>query len=318
MPGHIDVVVAVLSYRRPDQLAALLPQLVQQCAELAADGKHRASILVVDNDPDGSARAVSEPCRAQVRYVHETEAGIAAARARAVQEAADADALVFIDDDERPSTGWLRSLTSAWLRYGRPAGVVGRVSPTYAGRTDPWIAAGGFFVRRRYASGTPVSAASSANLLLDLALLHRLGLTFDRHLGLRGGEDTLLTQTLTAAGHQLLWCDEAEVIDVIPSERMNRGWVLRRAFSHGVAASRVELALTGHRRVARLRLGSAGVARILAGGGRLGLGKVRRRLVDQARGWRLVYRGAGLVVGAAGHDVTEYRRRPDELELRGA
>ena len=319
MPGRIEVVVAVLTYRRTDHLAQLLPALVQQCAELAASGQHRASILVVDNDPAASARPVTDPHRPRVCYVHETEAGIAAGRARALREASGADALVFIDDDERPTPGWLHHLVLAWVQQDRPAGVVGRVSPTYAGEIDPWITAGGFFLRRRYRSGTPVGAASSANLLLDVALLQRLGLTFDRRLGLRGGEDTLLTRSLTRGGHQLLWCDEAEVIDLIPDERMERRWVLRRAFSHGVAASRVELALTTRPNVARLRLGAAGALRVLAGAGRVGLGKLRRRLVDQARGWRLIYRGAGLAVGAAGHDLAEYRRPPDaepDLELR--
>ncbi len=308
MPAVIEVVVAVLSYRRVDHLRQLLPQLIQHCVELAADRSYRASILVIDNDPAGSARPASSTYGPRVRYVLETEAGIAAGRARAVQEAAGADALVFIDDDERPATGWLVHLVSAWVQHDRPAGVVGRVSPTYAGTTDPWIAAGGFFVRPRSATGSSVLAASSANLLLDVALLRRLDLTFDRRLGLRGGEDTLLTRTLTRAGHRLLWCDEAEVIDLIPEERMRRRWVLRRAFSHGIAASRVEVALAARPRATRVRLTAAGLLRVLAGTTRLVLGLVSRRLVDQARGCRLICRGAGLTIGALGLDLAEYRR----------
>ena len=308
MRAEIAVVVAVLTYRRTAQLAELLPQLWQQCTALEIAGIGCASILVVDNDPAGSARPVVESHGSRVLYVHETQAGIAAGRARAVSEAAGADALIFIDDDERPAPGWLTALVSAWLDHHRPAGVVGRVSPTFDGRTDPWIAAGGFFVRRRYPSGTPVAAASSANLLLDLDLLRRLELTFDRRLELRGGEDTLLTRTLTSRGHQLLWCDEAEVIDLIPPERMNRRWVLRRAFHHGAATSRVELAVGAGGSLLRLRLAAGGLVRAVAGLGLVVRGKLGARLVDQARGWRLVYRGAGLTAGAVGHDNAEYGR----------
>ena len=43
----------------------------------------------------------------------------------------------------------------------------------------------------------------------------------DATLGLRGGEDTQLTQTLTRAGERLLWCNKAEVIDVY----RRTGWI---------------------------------------------------------------------------------------------
>ena len=302
------VLVAVLTYRRTDQLRHLLPQLVAQAEQLDGHGAYRTSVVVIDNDPDSSAAPVVEPLTPRVRYVHEATPGIAAGRARAVSEGDGADVLVFVDDDEEPLPGWLTALVSTWADGGRPAGVVGRVSPTYAGETDPWIDAGGFFKRRRYATGTPVGAASSANLLLDLGLLRRLGLTFDRRLGMRGGEDTLLTATLTRAGHQLLWCDEAEVRDHIPPARMDRRWVLRRAFSHGAVLSRVELGLTEHPRRARVILALSSVARVAAGLIRAALGLLTRRLGDRARGWRLAAKGAGMLVGVLGRDRGEYRR----------
>ena len=63
---------------------------------------------MVDNDPAGSAR---EGCggggRSQVRYALESVPGISSARNRVLDEAHDADVLVFLDDDEtRIPTGW--------------------------------------------------------------------------------------------------------------------------------------------------------------------------------------------------------------------
>ncbi|GAA1851469.1 glycosyltransferase family 2 protein [Microlunatus capsulatus] len=310
-PNHPEssaVVVAVLTFRRADQLAVLLPQLVDQAAGLDAAGPWTTTVVVVDNDAARSAEPVAAAHAPRVRYVHEETPGIAAGRARAVAEAADADVLVFIDDDEEPAPGWLTGLLGTWHAEGRPAGVVGRVSPTYAGVTDPWIEAGGFFKRRRYPTGTEVAAASSANLLLDLRLLRALGLTFDRGLGMRGGEDTLLTRTLTRAGHRLVWCDEAEVVDHIPPARMDRRWVLRRAFSHGAVASRIELGFAGGGVTARLRLAAGALARVAAGLLRALLGRLGGGLGQRARGWRLAAKGAGMLVGALGRDVAEYRR----------
>ena len=84
--------VAALTYRRPTELATLLPRLVDQAQRAAV----RASVLVIDNDPDGGARAT---CEGQpIRYVHEPRPGIAVARNRALDESPDADLLVFIDD----------------------------------------------------------------------------------------------------------------------------------------------------------------------------------------------------------------------------
>lgn len=308
-----QVLVAVLTYQRLDQLAALLPQLVDQADRLDASGSYATAVVVVDNDPGQGAAAVVAALAPRVRYAHEATPGIAAGRARAVSEGADADLLVFVDDDERPAPGWLVALVGTWAGRGRPAGVVGRVSPTFDGRMDPWVEAGGFFRRRRHATGTPVAAASSANLLLDLNVLRELDLTFDRRLGMRGGEDTLLTTTLTRFGRSLLWCDEAEVVDLIPPSRMNRRWVLRRAYSHGAVASRIELGFARRRTAVRVRLGVGGAGRVAFGLARAGAGLVTGRLGWRARGWRLAAKGSGMLVGALGRDVVEYTRQPEAV-----
>ncbi|RIJ56352.1 hypothetical protein DZG02_15370, partial [Clavibacter lycopersici] len=49
------VVIAVLTYRRPRDIAAVLPMLVDQAASVG--GTARVRILVVDNDPEAGARA---------------------------------------------------------------------------------------------------------------------------------------------------------------------------------------------------------------------------------------------------------------------
>ena len=94
---QISVVIAVATFRRPDCLARILPPLVEQAGQLGA----AASVLVVDNDPDGgAAHYVLSIASPTVRYVHEPRPGIAAARNRALDESAAADVVVFIDDDE--------------------------------------------------------------------------------------------------------------------------------------------------------------------------------------------------------------------------
>jgi succinoglycan biosynthesis protein ExoM len=298
------VTVAVLTYRRPDDLAAILPQLLEQ---LPAEG---AQVLVVDNDPDGGGRPTVEAVGDErIRYVHEPTPGIAAARNRALAEA-DTDVLVFIDDDERPFPGWLDALLAVHARE-RCAAVVGPVVSEYEVEPEPWIVDGGFFERRRPATGTVVEAAATNNLLLDMRVIRRLGLRFDDRFGLTGGSDTLFTRQLSAAGERLVWCAEAPVVDVVPRHRLTRRWVLQKALRSGNSWARTALELThglGARLVLRARLLGAGLVRIAGGVARYVVGVVTVSRRHRARGARTLARGIGLAGGAFGWTYVEYRR----------
>ncbi|RII97113.1 glycosyltransferase, partial [Clavibacter nebraskensis] len=118
-----SLVVAILTYRRPEDIRAVLPLVAAQAAELrevaeADPALPRAvRIVVVDNDPAGGAGMSVEDAAADspvpIAYVHEPTPGISAARNRALDAAGDDDLLVFLDDDERPDPGWLAALARA-------------------------------------------------------------------------------------------------------------------------------------------------------------------------------------------------------------
>ena len=309
-PGTVRVTVGVPTYRRPDVLRALLPLLLDQVREVSTAGsRFRADVLVVDNDPDRSAVDVVAAVPG-IRYVAEPTPGIAAVRNRALDEAADARVLAFIDDDERPADGWLAHLLGTWADTGAAA-VSGRVLAEYAGEPDPWIRAGEFFVRRRMATGTEIDAAACGNLLLDLDQVRASGVRFDASLGLSGGEDTLFSRRLALAGGRMVWCDESAAVDQVPAARMTRAWVRIRACSHGNSTVLVDLRLaTGARSrlVARARGAVKGVLCIAGGAVRWGWGLAGRSLRHQARGARYVVRGVGMVGGASGFMYEEYAR----------
>ncbi|MDO4243472.1 MAG: glycosyltransferase [Actinomyces sp.] len=303
--------VAVLTFRRNVYLAELLPTLIDQAR--SCGGVERARVLVVDNDPGAGAAQTIEAARPAdgpglLLGVHEPEPGIVAGRNRALEECAEEDLLVFIDDDEIPQDGWLGALVEAW-GDGGCAAVTGPTPPRFELAPDAWVSASGAFDSWRAQDGAAVTSADTGNLLLDLAVVRRLGLRFDPRYGLTGGEDSLFTRQLTRAGGVIRFAGRAVVTKRVPPSRATRRWVLQRAYRSGSSWARVRIdTAPGARLPLRLAYAAKGAAkagvdglRAVAAGAR---GDVGARALHEvsSRG------GLGMVVGAFDVRVREYGR----------
>lgn len=311
-----SLAVGILTFRRPAQLRKNLDAVRARARDALA--MVDARIIIVDNDPDASARNVVESMlddpdashAIPIAYAHEPRPGIAAARNRVLDESEGARLLAFIDDDEIPQPGWLTSLVETWGQTGADA-VMGRVIAQLPPEAEPWVESSTFFQRATHATGTVLAAAATGNLLLDLATIRRMELRFDESLGLSGGEDTVFTSTLTRRGGTIVWCQESVTIDPVVEERATRDWVLQRAYAHGnrLQQTRVRLAHSPSQQV-MLR-----VRGIVGGAARIGLaavqvawgtttGDARRRHRNEVQ----LRRGWGVLVGALGHQHLEYQR----------
>ena len=332
----MHLTIAMLTYRRNDYLAQVIPELLTQADDIS-DAQTTASVLIVDNDPQAGARAVVEAARAalvgeppessgsadsdaaatsRLVYVHEPEPGIVAGRNRALSQAHGSDALIFIDDDEIPSPGWLKALVSTWRAQGCAA-VTGPTPPTFEVDPSAWVVASGAFDSWEAADGAQVRSADTGNLLLDLAVVEDLGLRFDPRYGLTGGEDSLFTRQLTRAGGVIRFAAGAVVTKRVPAARARRTWVLERSLRSGSSWARVRIdtagptdgALGGLARL-RLRLGYGvkGLAKAGVDGARAGVARIRGDVPAQARYEVSSRGGLGMVVGALGGHVREYGR----------
>ena len=306
------LVVAVLTYRRPDRIAALVPVLAEQAADLAQRVRGLVtSVLVVDNDAAGTGAAAVAGLGATA--VVEPEPGISAARNRALRASGDQDLLVFVDDDEVPDEGWLRTLYATYRETGAAA-VAGPVVSRYTVEPEPWVLAGGFYDRahrRGLATGTTVAVAATNNLLLDLRVVRGAGLEFDPALGLSGGEDTHFTSALTAAGGRIVWCAEAVVSDVVPADRLTRRYLLARSAGLANATARVALMLApgrGRRALLRARILATCVARGVLGASWVAAGRVRDDVARDARGRRALARSRGELLAVFGKVLLPYAR----------
>lgn len=261
--GHPrSIVVAVLTFRRPDLLAALL----ESYSRLVMPPDCQVQLLVIDNDAHASALQTFTACinhRSAARYVVEPRLGIPVARNRALDEAlaGGADALCFIDDDETPATDWLVRLVEEWRKSG--AHLIGgpvEVAPPPVSATFLQRLMNASLVaraRRKYRL-TALAATRGGrftvvtnNWLCDLRWLATSRLRFDESLLMTGGSDTAFCMAAVAAGCRKAWAADAVVREVIPPDRLT----IRYQFWRGMCQS-----ITHYRMKSRPRTTVHGIA----------------------------------------------------------
>lgn len=302
----MKVVVSVITFRRPEGLAALLAGLGSLRFERAAP---ELAFVVVDNDPAGSARPVCEAASASLpgplRYTAEPRRGLSFARNRAVAVALDeaADYLAFVDDDEVPMPDWLDELLRVAAAH-RADVVAGRVLRRFEREPPEWVSRGGFFLDPRMPTGTRVRTAATSNVLISNGVPAGMGAMFDPRFGLTGGEDTHFFLRVAAAGYRIVWADDALVEERVPPERMQLGWILRRAYRVANTWSLCERELSPAPTVLAVRVVKA-IGRLVLGVALLVGAPLAGRHVAVRGLWQLAF-GAGNLSGLLGVRFAEY------------
>ena len=294
--GHGHILIAIATYKRPELLKSLLDSVEEQALALGAD------ILVVDNDVDRTALPVCRRRSGGVQYVAEPEPGIAAARNRALRECSGYEYVCFVDDDERVLTGWLAELLSCARGYNADI-VSGPALSRFPEDVPDWIVDGGFFDRPRRRTGTEVPLPATNNALVRVSAIKRLNSPwFDEDFSMTGGSDNDLFWRMRRSGCTSVWCDEAEVSELVDRHRMNIRWICQRGMRHGNVLARLRL-----REVSRVRVAAEGVARVVYGFVSMLAMCVRARR-PTAREISTVLRGIGMVQVTLGSTIQEYRR----------
>jgi len=259
----VEVSVCVATRGRPAGLETLLTSLLKQ------RGAPNFDVVVIDNDPAGSARPVVERFagRLQTTYDIEPIPGVASARNRSVA-ISRAPLLAFIDDDERAEAGWLAALHEK-MSDPTVTAAIGVVTfefdedvPNYRrrcrifqgldftdGETLKWWGAwiGNSIIRRSALPDPPFEAA----------------------LNLVGGEDSHLFDDMIAGGARLVAARRAITVEHRSAARMRLADLLGRALRGGATDLEIEWLKRRRRLRARLRYG---VQSIVLGSAHLLLG----------------------------------------------
>lgn len=236
----MKISVCIATFRRLDRLALVL-------GDLAAQERRPDEVTVVDNDAQGSARAVVEQFNAShpgfpVLYDIQPERNIARTRNRTVS-LASGDWLAFIDDDERAPPAWLRQLIEFALAH-QADGVLGPVIPLVPESAPAWIRRGNFYDFPRTPTGEIVALNRMrfGNLILRGEPLRALPGPFDERYGLMAGEDGDLLLRMVEQGAKIIWHDEAIVEEPVEASRLSLRWLLQRALGGGQEFTRKAMA----------------------------------------------------------------------------
>ena len=266
--------------------------------------------MVVDNDPDASARGVCDEFGTllpfSVSYLVEKRRGIPRARNTALGAAmGTADFVAFLDDDEIPEPDWLAELLRVQRLYDADA-VTGPCLSRFETPPPRWIEEGGFFERPRWPTGRPLHFAFTGNVLVRAHALAAMEALFDERLALTGSEDSEFFQRFTRAGHRIVWCDTAVVHDSVPESCANLRWILARAYRAGAAEAYIERKLLPGPTTA-LRVFVHGAYCIAKGSLLLAASALRGRAAAAAA-LHVASFGAGRMGGLVGLQYAEYRR----------
>jgi len=224
----VSVDICICTFRRP-----FLAETLASIAALEVKNLD-VRVIIADNDTVPSAQELVEASRADfgwpITYVHAPAANICIAR-NACLDAASADYVAFIDDDETVSPQWLSQLLSKAQESGADA-VLGPVMAVYDPRTPDWMVRGDFHSTLPVSVNGAIRTGYTCNVLIRRAEPFA-ALRFDLSLGRSGGEDTDYFYRLTSLGGTIAEAPDALVYEPVPSDRAAMAWLIRRRLRMG-------------------------------------------------------------------------------------
>lgn len=222
--------VALCTFRRASVRSTLESLAAQRLPEGVS-----MRIIAADNDETDSGRARIEEAVAALQvpllYLHAPARNISVAR-NACLEAANADWIAFLDDDERAEPDWLARLLDC-ARATRADAVFGPALAEYGPQAPGWMRRQDHHSNRPVRRGSQVETGHTCNALLRWRSTPWQAQRFDPGRGRSGGEDTEFFFRLHRAGARFEICDEAIVHETVSPKRLEMSWLLLRKYRAG-------------------------------------------------------------------------------------
>lgn len=219
----------------------MLVRLLRDLALQNTRGQFTFSVVVVDNDPAGSARTdvtrLSSEVNMEIVYGLEVSRTIPAARNHAIR-LAKGNFIGIIDDDEFPPPNWLITLYEAVQTF-KVDGALGPVYPFFEQPPPAWLIKSRLCDLPQWPTGTLLHwhQTRTGNVLLKKDVFDRHGTCFDETFR-TGGSDQAFFRDAMEFGFRFIAVAEAPVYEIQPPERWSKGYFLQRALVNGFNAQK--------------------------------------------------------------------------------
>jgi glycosyltransferase involved in cell wall biosynthesis len=233
----MKVTVAICTWNRCDLLQPTLEQLTR----MVRPSDVALEILVVNNNcTDGTDAVVSSfLTQLPLRRLFEATPGLSHARNAAIASSADADYLVFTDDDVLVDPRWLIELRDAALAFPEAAAIGGIIDPWFPEPPNPELTEAfpvlqkGFCGIDHQRAAGPLPAdlfILGANMAYRRDWLGRF--SFNANYGvsptsIAGGEEVDMLDRIRGAGGSVIWWPNMRVQHYVAPSRMTREYLLK-------------------------------------------------------------------------------------------
>lgn len=228
--------------------AELLAVAIQTYFAMRWRDEAEHELLIVDNGSTDATRAAVERLQARfgdrLRYVHEPVNGLVYARNRAIAEARG-EVVAFLDDDIDMDAEWGQAVADALARWPEVKCFGGKIVPIFPDGRPEWIHdefLGMYGDLRQGDEEKPFRYPDTpfgGNMIIRREVFERLG-GFNPALGryannLLSGEESEFFARVHEAGHACRYLPGAVIFHKIAKARTERGYILRRAYWHGIS-----------------------------------------------------------------------------------
>lgn len=238
------------TYKRPILLRKLLLSLVKQ----KLDPDWVLEVIVVDNDELMQGKPIvlefQEYDLLNIKYFVQPIKNISITRNEGVKMASG-ELILFVDDDGYATDTWIHEMIFCMRKYTADA-VFGTVLPYYEDGVPNWIIKAGHFERLIQKTGEISIYTRTGNCLIKADLIKSVSGPFDPDFGLTGGEDSNLFHKLKSNKAKFIFCEEGVVYDLVPLERANLKWLIKRRFITGSTFTQIQISQSKFRRLKRI------------------------------------------------------------------
>ena len=261
----IKLSLLIATYNRADRLIETLESVVAQ----DAPAELWECVVVNNNSTDCTAERFAAFAAAHPQYnlrmVEEHNQGLSYARNRGIRESTG-EYMAIIDDDERIVPEFISAYISLFDTVPEAVAGGGPIVPVYPAGRPAWMScfterpiANTMYLGDRVREFPEGHIPGGGNMAIRRSAVKRYGV-FDISLGrvgtsLTGGEESDLFERLRLAEEKYYYTPKAVMYQIIPAEKLSRGYFSRLSYNIGVSQLRRAMF---YRRVGRVRVAECG------------------------------------------------------------